>query len=197
MPSIRFCVEELAKTEVHDETLWNQFLKLIHTTDTLVSEGLIEDSTGSILHQIAYDFKVAIQALQETREEKLNRQESKTQEVIDPKNILVIGAPRTGKTKLLKGMVLKSSVSTYWFDSLEPLLKEWNFDKDPDSAEVYILDDEKILENPEAPIFLSSALSTGKARNRYLWVAMSLCGASGIPGFKNLKRMFDEVIELD
>jgi len=56
---------EVLKSELIRETLYNQFLKLMHMAETLNSEQIIETDTRDIIEQIALDFKLALQAVDE------------------------------------------------------------------------------------------------------------------------------------
>ena len=63
MADIRWSVSQVYQPEIL-ENLWQfSYYKLIHTVETLVSEENITDATADQLMQVAYDFKVCLEAL--------------------------------------------------------------------------------------------------------------------------------------
>jgi hypothetical protein len=77
MADIRWSSSQVHQPEIL-EHLWQfSYFKLLHTVETLVDEEIITDATADSLQQVAYDFKVCLQALEELHDELIERDAKK------------------------------------------------------------------------------------------------------------------------
>jgi hypothetical protein len=77
MADIRWSSSQVHQPEVL-EHLWQfSYYKLLHTVETLASEDIITDATADSLQQVAYDFKVCLEALEELHDVLVERDTKK------------------------------------------------------------------------------------------------------------------------